>query len=124
MSASYFTRGASVNERIDKLVFLLQSAKTLLLQNTNEPIQDNVARRIAFITDKSVTTRKETIRAIKTAYIQRSKYLHHGLKKIDLDQVEIVQQKIWTAHLYSLLNKDKYKNKLELINDIETQILS
>lgn len=122
-SLSYFTKGISLADYGDKLIYLFTSIEMLLLKNDNEPIQDNLTRRLSFLTD-SPPTRKQTIETFKNVYKQRGKYLHHGYKKISSKELEMVQQKIWTAIRKLLLLSDKFENKKELIDDLEKRILS
>lgn len=124
LSLSYFIKGVSFSDYDDKLVFLLTAVETLLLKNNNEPIQDNLARRLSFITDSTLLKRKQTIIAFKSAYTQRGKYLHHGFKKLSSSELEFVQQKIWMALINILPNVNKIKTKMDLINDLEDRILS
>lgn len=122
-SLSYFTKGISLADYGDKLIYLFTSIEMLLLKNDNEPIQDNLTRRLSFLTDDP-STRKQTIETFKNVYKQRGKYLHHGYKKISSTELEMVQQKIWTAIRKLLLLSDKFETKKELIDDLEKRILS
>jgi Apea-like HEPN len=62
----------------EKLVLAFAALETLFLANDGEPIQQNLARRLALFIEDDFATRKTLVTLIKDAYKLRSKFMHHG----------------------------------------------
>ena len=122
-SIKYFTEALSIKDFNDRLVYLLVSVESLLSKNENEPIQDNVSRRLAFLTDKELEKRKLTIKYFKEAYGLRSKLLHHGKRQSEIKIINFLQYKIWLALRNALSITNKIKTKSEFIEYLENRIL-
>ena len=119
----YFTEALSIIDFNDRLVYLLISIESLLSKDENESIQDNVSRRLAFLTDKELEKRKLTIKNFKKAYGFRSKLLHHGKKQSEIKIIDFLQIKIWLALRKALSITNKIKTKSEFIEYLEDRIL-
>ena len=124
LSIKYFTEAISLKDFNDRLVYLLVSIESLLSKDDNELIQDNISRRLAFLTDIDLDKRKETIEKFKKAYGYRSKLLHHGEKQSKIEIIDFLQFKIWLALKNSLSITNKIKTKSEFIEHLENRILS
>lgn len=123
-SIKYFTKAISSTDYHDRLVQLITSIELLLLKNKSEFIQDNVGRRLAFLTETTVESRLDTIKILKSAYELRGTYLHHGEKTSVLDILRELQLIIWSAIHNTVMITSKFKTKLEFIENLEYRILS
>jgi len=74
----------NLNLRFIKLITALES---LLLFDENEPIQNNIAERSAFLLSKKFEERKEIKKTIKTFYKKRSRVVHHGEGSISISDL-------------------------------------
>lgn len=93
--------------------------ESILLRNDNEPIQQNVGERMAFINANTVEERQRIIRNLKAAYTLRSRFIHHGHT---IDQRETVWQFMISAWaLFTPLAKfsQRFETKDELIDHLE-----
>lgn len=71
----------------DKLLFTMFALEALLLKNNVEPIQKNVAERMAMVVGRSIEERQDIIANLRQAYGMRSSFVHHG-KSFDARQQE------------------------------------
>jgi len=71
-----------------KLIYILSALESMLLKNRSEPIQGNVADRMAFFLSQDPTERLRIIEDFKRTYDLRSSYVHHGLLIEELESVE------------------------------------
>lgn len=119
-----FSRAITSRDFHDKLVFILVSVETLLLQNSNEPIQINIGQRLAFLTSQTSEDRKRVMELVRKAYALRSSFIHHGISKTELKLLRDIQHIAWTALRNVLLCLDKFENQKSLIDFIQELILS
>lgn len=73
----------------DRLVYTMTALESLLLRDKNESIQDNLARRIAFLAGDSPRERKEINRVVKVAYGLRSSFVHKN-RRCDENEMQIL----------------------------------
>jgi len=64
----------------DRLLKLIVSFETLLIFDPSEPIQSNLAERVAFIVAKDYPSRRSVVKFMKQMYGYRSSIVHHGGK--------------------------------------------
>jgi hypothetical protein len=114
-----FSRSTLMKNIPDKLVYIFASLESILIKNDTEPIQQNLADRIAFAIARDGQERMHIVKCIKDSYVHRSKFVHHGLKADDINLLnEFIR--IATNYLFSLLaNINNFQNKEEMINAIE-----
>ena len=91
-----YSRCTTVKDPADKLVYILVALESLFLKNNTEPIQQNLAERIAFLIEKTVEGRMKIIKEVKNAYEIRSSFVHHGASIEDYEALE---------HLYVTLGE-------------------
>ena len=123
-SIRLYERSVKAFEFQDKIVYVLVSAETLLLKNDTEPIQSNVGRKLAFLTENTAEKRKEVIKNLNEAYKCRSSYIHHGKRKDDWDILKTVQFTIWSAIINAIISSDKFKTPKDFQSFLETKMLS
>jgi hypothetical protein len=87
----------------NKLVAVLTALESMLLQNSSEPIQQNLAERIAYMfsPEKRIGIKKSVLRA----YGLRSSFIHHG-HQVTTDEIDALREfflNAWSA-LHGLMN--------------------
>jgi Apea-like HEPN len=110
----------------NKLVFVIASIESLLLKDSNEPIQKNLAERMAFIIGQDLPQRKEIVNNVEAFYRVRSGLFHHGenVQSGDLEVIDKFFRNVWTC-FSSLLNSiDSIKTKNALIARLEDRKLN
>jgi hypothetical protein len=88
------------------------SLESILIFNTSEPLQANIAERVAFLLSNNYNDRKSDKAAILRFYDIRSKIVHHGEMYVSLEDVNELTS-ITRAVLFKLL---QLKNKLLLVD--------
>ncbi|WP_224545466.1 HEPN domain-containing protein [Mesorhizobium sp. CA16] len=104
-----FTRAVTFPELSDRLVFAFSAIEGLMLRNASEPIQQNVAERVAFLTAKDPGKRQKIVENFKTAYKMRSQYIHHRLTTVDESELDRVFYNIRTALAQAVANLERFK---------------
>lgn len=84
----------------DKLLYILAALESMLVRDSTEPIQQNLAERMAFLIADTADQRKNVIRNVKDIYAMRSRFVHHGEASYD-DQdyasIEMFMYNSWIA---------------------------
>lgn len=122
--AFLYSKAAFTADPMEKLVNVLAALESTLLKSESEPIQQNLAERMAILSARDLESRKAIIRNVKSVYGLRSRYLHHGHTTAELEQllefffnVRILLQSL-------LLNAARFSTKEALLNAIDDQKLS
>jgi len=119
-----YSKAAFTSDPMEKIVYMLSALESMLLKSESEPIQQNLAERIAFVSTKDLSERKAIIKNIRGIYGLRSKYLHHGISQNEntlmLDFLHIVRV------FFSLLlaSTERFDDKNEFLQDIDDLKLS
>ncbi len=100
----------------EKLVFVLVSLESLLLRNDSEPIQSNLADRLAFLVGNTLEERKEIVAATRKTYALRSKFVHHARAIEDETLVDKFLDYAWQALANILVSLDKFESRENLIS--------
>jgi hypothetical protein len=117
---SIYSKSVLKRDISDKLIYVLVALESLLLKNETEPIQQNLSDRIALISTRDPTKRKDTVKLVKDIYAIRSKFMHHG--QPTYDQVEILKSFFHVAWLTmnSILDNHKnFKSKEEYLERVD-----
>ncbi len=118
-----YSRNAVVQDPADKLVFIFASLESMLLRTDSEPVQKNVAERMAFLIGENVEARKQLIANVLAIYGRRSSFLHHGSHVDATDALATFMLNAW-ACFYTLLEKRQtFATKDSLIEAIEERKL-
>ena len=72
-----YGKGTTLPDLNDRMVYTFSALENLLLKDTNEPIQQNLAERMAFMLFQDSGARRDIVRNIKEIYHLRSQYIHH-----------------------------------------------
>jgi hypothetical protein len=119
-----YSKAAFTSEPIEKVIYVLSSLESMLLKNENEPIQQNLAERIAMFTATELTKRKQIISNIKATYSVRSRYLHHGHLRSELETIREFLMNAWVFYALLLGNAQKFSTRLEFVSAIDDAKLS
>jgi len=118
-----YSKCAFTADPLEKLVHVLAALESTLLKNENEPIQQNLAERIAIFTSQKLDERKAIIKNVKTVYGLRSRYLHHGHSVNELHELSQFLFNAWVFYVQLVANSGQFKNKSEFLNAIDDQKL-
>ena len=83
-----FSRVSISKDLPDKLVLLLASLESLFLRNDSEPIQQNLADRLALLTGTDLAERLDIVSTTKKVYGLRSRFLHHAQQTDDFEMMD------------------------------------
>lgn len=119
-----YSKSAFTADPVEKVVYMLSSLESILLKNENEPIQQNLAERIAVFTAQELTKRKAIIKMIKSIYGVRSRYLHHGHTSSELKLISEFMMQVWIFYIQLLANVAKFSTQEEFVNAIDDHKLS
>lgn len=92
-----YARSATAKDPADKLVYILVALESLFLRNNTEPIQQNLAERMAFLIEGTIESRRNLIRDVRKVYAIRSSFVHHGATIDDFDTLGRFMLHAWKA---------------------------
>jgi hypothetical protein len=119
-----YSRAALSKDAADKLIYILVALESIFLKNTSEPIQQNLAERMAFLIGKSVDHRKQIIKNVKDVYGLRSAFIHHGVFIADFEVMEKFMLHAWYTIIQLISVVEKFKSKDDFISRLEERKLS
>jgi len=119
-----YSKSAFTADPMEKVVHILSALESILLRNENEPIQQNLAERIAVFSTDELEDRKSIIKTIKSVYKIRSKYLHHGFNSSELNLLFYFMVRVRSFFIKLIKNTDHFNSKEEFIISIDDQKLS
>lgn len=114
-----YSKAAFTSEPLEKLVYVLSALESTLLKNESEPIQQNLAERLAIFTSHELTERKAIIKTIKSVYGLRSRYLHHGNTADELEDISEFLYYVWIFYVKLLGQSQSFNNKKEFLDAID-----
>ncbi len=107
-----------------KLVFIFAALESLLLRDSNEPIQKNLGERMAFLIGTTLDRRKAIAKNIEDMYKVRSSFIHHGGQVTEDGTIVQFLYNAWDC-LHGLLSAvDTISTKSELIVALENRKFS
>lgn len=121
--ALLYSKAAFTSDPLEKLVYMLSALEATLLRNENEPIQQNIAERLAFFISDNLEDRKDIIKNLKNVYGFRSRYLHHGHSSSELGELSKFFRNVWMFYVQLVTNARTFKEKNEFLNAIDDQKL-
>ncbi|MCK4359502.1 MAG: hypothetical protein KAW92_12345 [Candidatus Cloacimonetes bacterium] len=113
------SRSVLSNNFEEKMIFALSSIETLLLKDSNEPIQSNIGRRLAYINSQKPEKREEINKLIKDAYNLRSEFIHHGQQIVETEILNKTRHYIFLSFMKIIRLTNKIQTHQELITQIE-----
>jgi hypothetical protein len=108
----------------EKLVFVLVSLESLLLRDSSEPIQGNLAERLAFLVGENLEERKEAVAITKDAYALRSNFVHHGRGIDDVETLDKFLLQAWQGLANLISNLDNFARREDLISYLNDRRLA
>lgn len=90
-----YSRCATERTIEGKLIYLFAGLESVFLRNQQEPIQDNVSHRLAYVIGHNIEDRRRVIEVVKDAYKLRSKFFHHGASIEEYEQVRDFMRAAW-----------------------------
>ena len=114
-----YSRQASATEISDKLIFALSALESMLLRDSNEPIQKNLGERMAFLIGQSMQQRKDVVRNVDAVYKIRSAFVHHGHRSRHVHTVDRFLVNAWATFAKLLDLSMVYRTKDGLIGALE-----
>lgn len=119
-----YSRCALEDQLTEKLLHVVVAMETVLVKDSSEPIQDNVALRVAFLTGRTVEERRAIVELVKAAYRKRSAFVHHG--EAAKDDGSMAQFLLRAFHLFLTLahHRRNYQSRAALLNALEDRKLA
>ena len=114
-----YSRNSLFDDPASRLIHILAATESILVRDKNEPIQKNLAERLAFLVGLTVEERMAIRDRVPNIYGLRSGFLHHGRSFTAMDALEPFMRDIWMAFVVLIRNIDKFRNKQELIDHLE-----
>jgi hypothetical protein len=121
-----YSKSSVAKEPTDKLIYSLVSLESILLKNSNESIQTNLAERLAFTVGRNTEERKAVIANTKIIYGLRSAFIHHG-NQVSLDELVSVEEfmmNTWRFFQWMIVSVDRGLEKNEFFSMLEERKLS
>lgn len=119
-----YSKSAFTSDPVEKLVYILSSLESILLKNENEPIQQNLAERLAVFTAQELAERKQIIKTVKSVYGIRSRYLHHGHTHAELGLMSEFMLCVWNFFMQLAANIGRFSTKDDFVCAIDDHKLT
>lgn len=117
--AFLYSKAAFTSDPMEKLVHMLSALESMLLRSESEPIQQNLAERLAFFTSQELSERKDIIKNVRHVYGLRSRYLHHGHSSSELEDLSTFFIRVWVFYVKLVNNSGRFKTKSEFLDAID-----
>ena len=114
-----YSKAAFTAEPLDKLVYILSALESTLLKNESEPIQQNLAERLAVFSSQELAERKSIIKSVKAVYGLRSRYLHHGHTSSELETLSYFFLKVWVFYIKLLGVSQTFSDKSKFLEALD-----
>jgi len=109
-----YSRSALRPELSERLLYTVVALETLLLRDSSESIQQNIAERVAFIAANDAARRKQIVRDVKDAYGLRSAFVHHGATVEEMETVVRFARHVWDFFMRLIRNRERFSSKDDL----------
>ena len=114
-----YARCTTTKDPADKLLYVLVALESIFLRNNTEPIQQNLAERMAFLIEKNIQDRRKVITDVRCAYSIRSSFVHHGASIEDHEALEKFMWHAWRAITVIITATKTVKTKDELLDHLD-----
>jgi hypothetical protein len=114
-----YSKGLTLRDPGDRLVYTLSALEGLLLRDNSEPIQQNLGERMAFLLEKDPSQRQDIVRNVRDIYQARSRYIHHRISVSEEAAMEKFVVRARAAFEAALANARQVKTGLEFIEAID-----
>jgi len=103
----------------ERLLRVIVALETMLLADSSEAIQQNIADRLAYYLETDGPSRRAVVDDVKRAYGVRSRYVHHGQGMDEITQLERFLEIAWRFFLKVIKDADKYQDKVSFIQALD-----
>jgi len=125
LSMSYlYSKAAFTDNALEKLVYVLSALESTLLKSSSEPIQQNLAERLAICIKPDLERRKQVIKTLREVYSIRSNYLHHGNSSEERDQIKKFLMNAWEFFIVLISNSKTFKTRADFLTYLDDLKLS
>jgi hypothetical protein len=114
-----YSKGMTLPDLNDRIVYTLSALEGLLLKNSSEPLQQNLAERVAFLLFKQAESRWDTVRNLRRVYDMRSKYIHHRVSLSDERQLETFLRNANLTLSLALKYSSRFTTRADFISAID-----
>lgn len=121
---SHYAHGVASLTPQDRLLHALVAVESLLLRDSNEPVQGPLSLRIARLATSKLEERKKAVRDFVKGYKLRSQFVHHGARPDDVETANRVLLLCWAAIEAVMKLTKKFESKLALLDGLEDEFLS
>ena len=83
-----YSKGITLSDPNDQLVYTCSALESLLLKDQGEPIQQSVGEHMAFLLVDGPAERQKVARNVRDTYHLRSQYIHHRIALTDQKELE------------------------------------
>jgi len=95
-----YSKGTTLPDISDRLVYTLSSLEGLLLKDASEPIQQNLGERMAFLIESKAEARQSIVQNVRAAYNMRSQYIHHRVTVVEEDALFVSHQEVMVLEFF------------------------
>jgi hypothetical protein len=115
-----YSKNTLKRDLFDKLLYILVALEMILVRDSNEPIQQNLADRIAFAIRKDVPGRMSVVENVKKIYSIRSRFVHHGIASYgELSEIGTFMQHAWEMMRSLVRNSGNFTSRIECIDGLD-----
>jgi hypothetical protein len=118
-----YYRGISSPDPAEKLIYVFVALEMILLRDSNEAIQDNMAMRMAFIIGHTIEERRSIIAKVKAGYALRSAFIHHGVQVGDVTAANEFLNVAWFTLVQLLGAARQHHDQSDLIKALDDRKL-
>lgn len=118
-----YYRGISSNDPAEKLIYVFVALEMILLRDSSEAIQENIATRIAFLVGRSIEERRSIVFNVKAGYSLRSAFVHHGVQVEDVASANEFLLIAWHTFVQLLAAARQYPDPADLIRALDDRKL-
>src|SRR5215213_6649159 len=97
----------------------MSAAEHLLLRDASEPVQGNVADRMAFLIGSGRTERQKIVSSFKRSYQLRSKYVHHLNDVEDEEALEDFFVFMWRMLFSAVAGMHRFGDHSTFLDEID-----
>lgn len=118
-----YYRGVSSPDPAEKMIYVFVALEMILIRDSNEAIQDNMAMRIAFLVGSTIEERRAIIIKVKAGYSLRSAFIHHGVQVEDITAANEFLQVAWLTLVQLLDMAQVHRDQSDLIKALDDRKL-
>jgi arginine/ornithine N-succinyltransferase beta subunit len=114
-----YSKGTTLPDVSDRLVYTLSALEGLFLKDSSEPIQQNLGERMAFLIEREAEARQKVVQNVRAAYGMRSKYIHHRITVLEEESLELFVANARKVLYISLMSADHFNLQADFVAAID-----